>query len=221
MKFLNLILLFSLCLQSSACQASGPAALSAEVIAPAEAARKLNIDNVYRTIQVKDKQYYAGFSIDTDGINHPVLIELDAEGEQHHRWNFEDIISDIFIFNGQVSVLLDTGQNFSLAGKVWVKNPQGFLQNARVVFSDGERHQIVCSPSSLFKDNTHAAGCESFNPSWKVSFAWHDLEPRLCGDFLHAVTWSNTQNQRLRIDPASGKIIEQSAYSGEDICAAF
>jgi hypothetical protein len=222
MKLLNLILLYSLCLLSSvACQASGPVALSVEVIAPARAAKKLNIDHVYRTIQVKEKQYYAGFSIDSDGINHPVLIEANAYGRQQNRWEFEDIISDIFIFNGHVSVLLDTGRNFSLLKDIWVQNPQGFPQNARIIFSDGLRHLIVCSPSSLFKDSTHAAGCESFNPNWKVSFSWHDLAPKLCGDFLHALTWSNTQNQRLLIDPASGKVIEQSAYTGEDICAAF
>ncbi len=222
MKLLNLFLFYCLCLLSSvACQASSPVALSVKVIAPARAAKKLNIDNVYRTIQLKDKQYYAGFSIDSDGINHPVLIEADVYGGQQNRWEFEDIISDIFIFNGQVSVLLDTGQNFSLIGNVWVKNPQGFPQNSHIIFSDGQRHLIVCSPSSLFKDNTHAAGCESFNPNWKVSFSWQDFQPRLCGGFLHAVTWSYTQNQRLLIDPASGKIIEQSAYTGEDICAAF
>jgi hypothetical protein len=217
----RLMLYYACLLLSLTCQAAEHAVMSTEVNSPAETANKLNIDNVYRMIQLKHRQYYAGFSIDSDGINHPVLIEVSSGGAQQHQWGFEDIISDIFIFNGLVSVVLDSGQSFSLLNNVWIHNQQSLLKNARVVFSDGERHLIVCSPSSLFKDSTHAAGCESFNPHWKLSFSWQDFQPRVCGGYLYAVTWEQKHNQRLRIDPASGKIIEQSAYSGEHICAAF
>lgn len=219
MKTLNLLLFYSLCLLSSiACQAAAPVALSVEVASPARAAKKLNIDNVYRMLQLAERQYYAGFSIDAKGINHPVLIEFDTARAQQRRWDFAEIISDIFIFNGHISVLLDSGQSFSLIKDAWVLNPQDLMQNARVVFSDGLTHVIVCSPSSLFKAASPAAGCVSINPHWTLSFPWQDIEPQVCGDFLYAVTWSKTQPQHLRIDPVSGKILQQSAYQGEPVC---
>ncbi len=217
MKLPDLKILFCvLALASVACHATDGSVLSHEVINPAQLADKLNIDNVYRAFETADKQYYAGFRIDADGINHSLLIELDRSEKKRNRWEFDDIITDIFIFDGRVSVVLDSGKNYSLVKGEWVQNQQDFTHNARVVFSDGARHLIVCSPSSLLKANTHAAGCVSYQPDWTVSFPWYDVEPKVCGNFLYAVTWSQTQNQRLKIDLASGKIVGQKKNMGTE-----
>lgn len=188
---------------------------------PAAIANKLNIDNVYRTLEANGKQYYAGFSIDSDGINSPVLLEFDKISSKQNSWKFDEIISDIFIFNSTVSVLLDNGENYSLIKGEWVLNPQVLGETSVVVFSDARRQLISCSPSSLGKADTHQGGCESFNPNWKVFFSWYEVQPSVCGDFLYAVTWEQKHNQRLAINLKTGKIVHRAIFSGEDICTPF
>jgi hypothetical protein len=208
-------------LTSFACHAAKIIPLSSEVSEPASIANKLNIDNVYRSLETKSHQYYAGFSIDSDRINHPVLIELDKISGRQNSWKFDEIISDIFIFNSTVSVVLENGENYSLIKGEWVRNSRVLEEMSVVVFSDARQRLISCTPSSLGKADTRQGGCESFNPNWKLSFSWHKVRPKVCGEFLYAVTWEQKHNQRLAINLKSGKVVHKQVFSGEDICTPF
>jgi hypothetical protein len=219
MKRLNLKLYFCLWIVSvAACHASENVPLSDEISNSAQIASKLNMDNAYRSLDLNGRQYVAGFSIDSNGNNHPLLVEFESATGKHSSWHFDDIIADIFLYNASVSVLLDSGKSFSLNNGKWVPNALQLQAGSVIVSSDAKQHLIACSPSSLTMSDTHKGGCESFNPDWKLAFSWHDVVPKVCGNYLYAVTWSAKQNQRLKIDLVSGKVVEQNAFNGGDIC---
>ncbi len=213
--FISLVLLL---IFSAPCQATQQYALSQAVDSPAEITAKTGIAHVYRELVLADKKYYAGFRIDTAGINYPVLVELDKNGEVQHSWEFNDIISDLFIYNATVSVLFDHARSRSLLGGQWVKNGLQAGPASVVVMSNASQQLITCSPASALMSDRYRGGCSSVNPDWKVSFAWREITPRLCGENLVAVSWSQKQNMRLTINPRSGQILKQKPYSGGDIC---
>jgi hypothetical protein len=210
-----LLLLMQLTVAS---QANDVIPLSAEVSNPATSANKLGIDNVYRVLEKNGKQYFAGFSIDSAGINHPLLVEFDRRSNKQQSWHFDGNIADIFIYNSLVSVVLDDGKSFSLKKESWEPIPLILGQQSVVVFSDGQQHLIACSPASLSKADTRRGGCESFNPNWKIAFSWFEVTPSVCGNFLSAVTTSYKKNQKLKIDLDSGKVIDRKKFTGEIIC---
>ena len=179
---------------------------------------KTILDNAYISLETRNKHYYAGFTIESDGFNSPTLIEVNKVGGEQKSWKFDDIISDLFVFDSHIAVASDSGVSLSLIDGTWKRNSLALSENPHIVFSDGGKRLIACSPSSLLKEDVRAGGCESYNPNWKVAFPWHHVKPKVCGAFLYAVTWPQKQNQLLAIDLDSGEIVHQQVYAGGDIC---
>lgn len=220
MKLLNLKIVCCLwmTLSVAACHAAENIPLSYDVSSPAAMAHKLNMDNVYRALEANGKQYVAGFSIDAKRINHPLLVEYELASGKQKSWHFDDIIADIFIYNSSVSLLLDSGISFSLSDGEWIRIPLHLQPASIIVFSDGKQHLIACSPASLSKADTYQGGCESFNPDWKSSFSWHDIQPKVSGDYLYAVSWAKRQNQLLTINPDTGEVIDRKVCRAGELC---
>lgn len=208
-------------LLSAACHANDGTALSRDIADSSRIAEETSLDNAYLSFSTKDAIYYAGFTLEKNGTNQPTLVEVNKADDKKHAWKFDDIIADVFVFNSRISVALDSGVVYSLNTGKWEQSSLELAEGPRIVFSDGKQHLIACTPSSLFKEDTRLGGCESHNPNWKISFSWHDVRPKVCGNLLHAVTWEQKQNQRLVINLESGAVIHQGAYAGEDICASF
>ncbi len=156
-----------------------------------------------------DKQYYAGFTVDQNNINHPTLVELDKESGKTGIWNFDEIIADIFISNNKVSLVFDQDDSFSLQDNIWHRNS--------LVLEE----LISCSPASPLKSNPIRYGCQSHNPDSQITFSWRGITPKVCGDYLYAVTWAQPANRHIIIDVKSGKLKFEKNYSGEDICTPF
>jgi hypothetical protein len=208
-------------LLSVASHADDSIALSHDIANSAHTAKETSLDNAYLSFSTKDAMYFAGFTIENNGTNQPTLVEVKKIGGMKAIWKFDDIIADVFVFKSMVSVVLDSGVVYSLNTGRWERSSLVLAERSRIVFGDGKMRLIACSPSSLFKDDTRVGGCESHNPSWTISFPWHDVRPKICGDLLYAVTWEKRQNQHIAINLESGEIVHQSAYTGEDACAPF
>ena len=208
-------------LLSVACHADDSITLSRDIANSAHTAKETSLDNVYLSYSAKDAMYYAGFTIEKNGTNQPTLVEVKSIGGKKTAWKFDDIIADVFVFNSMVSVVLDSGAVYSLNAGRWERGFLVLAERSRIVFGDGKNHLIACSPSSLFKDDASVGGCESHNPSWKISFSWHDVRPRVCGELLYAVTWEKKQNRHIAVNLKSGEIVHQSAYAGGDVCTPF
>ncbi len=208
-------------LLSAACHAYESVPLSRDTPVSSSILKKTGLDNADLFLDINGKQYHAGFTIDAAGINTPTLVEVDQHGVKQNSWTFDDIIADIFIFDSHVSIALYHGESYSFIDNAWQRNALQMAGRSRIVFSDGKQRLIACSPASLYKEGSRTGGCESYNPNWKISFAWHEVKPKVCGDLLYAVTWSRKQNQRMAIDLDSGKVVHQKVFAGEDVCAPF
>jgi hypothetical protein len=206
-------------LLSVASHADDSIALSHDIANSAHIAKETPLDNAYLSFSAKDAMYYAGFTIEKNGTNQPTLVEVNKISGTKAAWRFDDIIADVFVFKSMVSVVLDSGVVYSLNTGRWERSSLVLAERSRIVFGDGKKRLISCSPSSLFKDDTRVGGCESYNPSWTISFPWHDVKPKICGELLYAVTWEKRQNQHIAINLESGEIVYQRAYAGEDVCA--
>jgi len=222
MKKFKLILFYLFLISFSvACQSTRAALISNDVFDSADIVRKTNLDNAYLVLDTIDKHYYAGFTISEDGFNHPTLVELDKVTGKIYTWNFNEIISDIFIFNNKVSLVLDSGNSFSLQESAWVKNSLMLEEQSRVIFSNSKEHLISCSPASPQKSDHDKGGCQSHSPNWQFSIPWLEVRPKVCGGLLYVVTWESSGNRRIALDIKSGNIAFEKAYSGEDICTDF
>jgi hypothetical protein len=208
-------------LLSASCHAYEGTTLSHVLSDSSSAVNGTSLDSAYLSLKVGDKQYYAGFTIDSDGVNSPTLIEIGKVVSKQKSWKFTDIISDLFIFDTHVSVALDSGEVFSLINDTWAQRLLLLTERPRIVYSDGGRHLIACSSSSPMKEGKRLGGCASYSPNWNISFPWYAVRPRVCGDLLFAVTWQKKQNQRIAVDIGSGKIVRQETYRGGDVCAQF
>lgn len=200
------------------CQAVGEVALSQKIEDASEIISKTGLGNVYLSLSTKGKRFYAGFKITPDGINQPALIGVHISDSTRVGWTFDKIISDLFIYNGLVSLVFDDGETFSLIDKTWKKAPIFLGRQAHIVYSDGFKHLVSCFPSSPAKADSHQGGCESRNPNWTVNFPWYELPPKVCGGLLHAVTWSHSGNQHIVIDIQTGKITARHQYTGQSFC---
>ncbi len=216
-NLLYLVLIFS----SAACQSTPTTSISSDIIDSGNIIKITSLDNAYLRLDTDDKQYYAGFTVDQNNINHPTLVELDKESGKIGIWNFDEIIADIFIFNNKVSLVFDQGDSFSLQDNIWHKNSLVLEEQSRIVFSDAKNHLISCSPASPLKSDPISYGCQSHNPDWQISFSWRGITPKVCGDYLYAVTWEQPANRHIIIDVKSGKLKFEKNYSGEDICTPF
>jgi hypothetical protein len=175
------------------------------------------LDSAYLTLQSGGKRYFAGFSIAPDGFNTPVIVEIDVEGGGQRYWEFEEIISDLFLFNSHISAVLDSGATFSLIGSAWQRDALVVAEHSKIIYSTGQNHVIACAPSSLFKEEDRESGCQSYNPNWKISFPWREIEPMYCGKYIQAVTWT-VPKQRLFIDSSTGKVAHQEKYLDGTLC---
>lgn len=220
-KFNPILFYLFLVLFSVACQSTRAAPISNDIFDSGDIVKKTNLDSAYLSLDTIKKHYYAGFTINGDGFNSPALVELDKVTGKVNAWNFDEIISDIFIFNNRVSLVLDSGNSFSLQDSAWSKSPLMLEEQSRVVFSDSIKHLISCSPASPQKSDPNKGGCESHNPSWQHSFPWFEVRPKVCGGYLYVVTWEKPTSRRIAIDIKSGKVAFEKVYSGEDICTAF
>ena len=220
-KFKITLFYLFLVLFSVACQSTRAAPISSDIIDSTDIVKKTNLDSAYLSLDTLEKYYYAGFIISGDGINHPTLLELDKVTGKIDTWNFDEIISDIFIFNSKVSLVLDGGNSFSLQERAWRKNSLILEEQSRVVFSDSIKHLISCSPASSQKSAPNNGGCQSHNPSWQYSFPWLEVRPKVCGNNLYVVTWEKPTSRHIAIDIKSGKVTFEKSYSGEDICTVF
>jgi hypothetical protein len=175
------------------------------------------LDNAYILFKSAKKNYFAGFTIDSDGLNTPTLVEINREDGQQKSWSFNDIIADIFIVNNRVSVALNGGATFSLVDRKWQPNQLTFPANPQIIYSDEKGHIIACSPSPLPKEDLGTGQCQSYNPRWKISVPWRSIKPKICEDYLHVVTWPDPK-KLLFIDRISGEIIDTKMYKGGDLC---
>lgn len=218
----NLILLYLfMVLFSVACQSTRAAPISNDIFDSSDIVEKTNLDSVYLSLETIKKHYYVGFTISGDGLNSPTIVELDKVTGKANNWNFDEIISDIFVLNNKVSLVLDSGNSFSLQENAWSENGLILEAQSRVVFSDSIKHLISCSPASPQKSDPNKGGCTSYSPSWQHSFPWLEVRPKVCGDYLYAVTWEKPTSRRIAIDIKSGKVAFEKSYSGEDICTVF
>jgi hypothetical protein len=175
------------------------------------------LDSAYLTLITGGKQYFAGFSIAPDGLNTPVIVEIDVEGGGQRYWEFEEKISDLFLFNSHISVVLDSGATVSLIGGAWQRDQLVVAEHSKIIYSAGQNNLIACSPSSFFKEGARESGCQSYNPNWKISFPWREIEPKYCGKYIQAVTWT-VPKQRLFIDSFTGKVAHQEKYLDGTLC---
>ena len=199
-KFKIALFYLLLALFSAACQSTRAAPISNDIIDSSDIVKKTNLDNAYLSLNTDDNLYYAGFTVDQNSINHPTLVELDKVNGKIRTWNFDDVISDIFIFDNKVSLVLDGGNSFSLQENSWNEIPLVLEEQSRIVFSSANNRLITCSPASPLKSSSDKGGSQSHNPNWQVTFPWREIKPKVCGDQLYAVTWENTENRRIAID---------------------
>lgn len=208
-------------LSSATCYAYEGVALSRDVTGLLNVANETILDSTYLSLKSEGIEYYAGFIIDSEGLNQPAVVRKSKGGHKQKVWKFNAIIADLFLFNSQISVALDSGEVYSLKNDQWRRSTLMLAGSPRIVFSDGKQHLIACSPSSLFKEGAREGGCESYNPNWKLSFSWHDVRPKVCGELLYAVTWEKKQNQRIAINLESGEVVKHELYANGDVCAPF
>jgi hypothetical protein len=179
---------------------------------------KLNIQNIYTGKILNDALYVAGFQIDKEGINHPVVVRISANLNDINYWNFDTMLQDFFFFDSRVHVNDSSGKVFTLTNSKWERANINLKPNSTIIASNS--NIVACYPSSKLKVVKDIGACYSVMKNWNVTANWIDRVPQVCGKHLFAFE-NNFQNPVVKkIDVDSGVVLETKPVKSapENLC---
>ncbi|MCI0505100.1 MAG: hypothetical protein L0Z73_03220 [Gammaproteobacteria bacterium] len=179
---------------------------------------KLNVQNIYTGKTLNDALYLAGFRIDKEGINHPVVARIAADLNDTAYWNFDTMPQDFFLFDSKVHVNDSSGKVFTLNNSNWESANISLKPNSSIITTNSDI--VACYPSSKFKAVKDTGVCYSVTKNWNVTVNWIDRVPQICGKQIHAFE-NNFQNPVVKvIDIDTGKILKTKSVKSppENLC---
>jgi hypothetical protein len=208
-KFIALVLLF---ISVEACSKSDITWKTDGSVSFGNNVIKLKMQNAYFGYKFNNGIYIIGFEIDKEGNNTPTLAWLNGQDKKPVYWAFDSVLQEIFVSDGQVSLLDIAGELYKLDQQQWVKLDLKLKPNSRIINADNGI--IACNPAPLIKVTTDYGACYSVAGKWEVKVNWRETMPKLCGDYLVAVEESQKgltlkQYNKLNGDLASSKMLKK------------
>ena len=179
---------------------------------------KLKMQNAYNAYKNNNGIYVIGFEIDKDGNNTPTLAWLSGADASPVYWDFESVLQEIFVLNGDVILLDIDGELYKLDKQEWVKLALKLKVNSRIINTDNGI--LACNPAPLIKATTEYGSCYSVANKWEVKVNWRDTIPRLCGDYLVVVEDNSKGITLKKLSILNGDLVSTKTLqkAPDDIC---
>lgn len=173
-------------------------------------------DNIYLTRTLNNATFSAGFFIDSNGINSPVISTILPDGARRN-YAVEEIVTDIFSYQSIIIAALLSGKTLALDSGEWVANELQLPYNATVIHTN-KANLIACAPFSPIKSSNMRGGCTSINPDWHISIPWRSIPPKVCNGHIYAMISLPNKNEYWKISTVNGEILNRDAYQGVSEC---
>ncbi|WP_141215643.1 hypothetical protein [Hahella sp. CCB-MM4] len=174
---------------------------------------KTSLQNAYTAQETPSGLFLGGFKIDDQGINYPYIAYVSRDLSQQQEWPMDDMVSQIFVFDDQVYVVLSEGEALSLQGAEWNSSDLKFKPDSIVVWSD--KDIIACTPSPLPKASTGQGSCYSLFNRWKVSANWQTQKPIVCEGYLLVPDRHGSEMVLRQIDITNGDVVKNKTLKKE------
>lgn len=173
-------------------------------------------DNIYLTRILNDVTFSAGFIIDSNGINTPVISTITPDGTRRN-YAVEEIVTDIFSYKNSVVTALLSGKTLSFEGNEWAANDLQLPYNSTVIHTN-EANIIACTPLSPIKSSNMRGGCTSQNPDWHTPVPWRSITPQICNGNIYAIVALPNNQEHWKISIVNGEILQRNAYQAAYSC---
>lgn len=222
MKNLNFITLLIAITTTSACasqtdvvseQSSTLNSPNTNIIAHAPAA---TLDNSYLSRIFNGTQYIAGFSIDKNGINTPIISIEGNDGKSRFYYPNE-IVTDFFNYNNSTMAALLSGKTLLLENNQWISSGLKLPPNATVIYSEKD-NIVTCSPLSPIKSSDNRGSCSSVKPDWQTEIPWRTVTPKVCNDNIYAKIEPPNKLEYWEISIVDGTILSRKEHAAATVC---
>ncbi len=105
------------------------------------------LDSISKDFAYNGSHYYAGVTIDKEGLSHPRIIETN-NNTLTNTSKLTRLITDLFAYEQTLHALDITGATFKKTNATWVKTKLKLGRNPHIIYSDQNKHLIVCQKSS-------------------------------------------------------------------------
>ena len=150
--------------------------------------------------------FVAGFEIDKERVNHPMLARISANIKDITYWNLDTIAKDFFIYKAVLYVSDANGGVYSLANANIAKANFTLKSNSTIIAANDD--VVACYPSSMLKAVKDIGACYSVQKNWSVTVNWLDVTPKVCNNTLVAYEKNYDNSLIKKIDLNNGKLID-------------
>lgn len=179
---------------------------------------KLKMHNAYSGYRVDNGIYVIGFEIDKQGNNKPTLSWLKNINVEPVYWSFDNVLQQVFEFDGHVYLLDMQGDVYKHSKSEWTKEKFNLVKKSRII--DTKNGILACYPSSFMMSSQRSGACYMVDASWKVQVNWRDIEPKICNGNLVVVDTQQKQMMFKKYSVLDGKLIDTRKIFkvSEDLC---
>lgn len=216
---LNKALIFAIILAMSAARGEGAVKWSPDGAVSVDG-KSLRVELQSVTTGMADEEgiYLGGYKITGEGENLPYVAFVPISLREARYWPLGSSVREFFRFDGKVHVLGTDGMALVRDSEGWQPTVLRFKPDSVVV--SVEPKLIACNPAPLMKASQVRGSCYALDQSWETEINWRTLRPKICGDVLLAIEQRKGHSLALKVDPATGKVLDTKRIVGpvENAC---
>ncbi len=163
--------------------------------------------------------YLLGYTIDKDGINHPIATGVGKKLKNPVYQEFFDNLQGLFIHNGNIYLLSSSGSVYRFDELEWRRSNIQLQPDSAVVYSGSDI--IACRPSDRLMASSVIGSCYSKKYYWNIPVKWIQVAPAMCDGYLLASEKRGNDIIVKKIEINSGRILAEKKEEKEthDLCS--
>lgn len=181
---------------------------------------QLDITGIYNHASFANHMFFAGFRIDAEGNNFPIIARVNHKLTQVKYWPLLEVPSDLFVYQQSLHLVTTEGDVFKLDHDFWQLTELRLPPNSKAIYSDENENLVICYPGSIAKAVVEPSGCRSLKHHWEFEQVWQTVEPTVCKDEAYLLSQKPALQMLRKIDLKTGKIVSARPviHIPKDLC---